>query len=90
MANPNPKIENLTRAGMGRPRKGLTKVTISLSPELLKRLAEIQAQHKLTRNYLVEQILRSWLGMQSDNDLESLINLSSLETVVKGEFNDGN
>ncbi len=70
MPNPNPKIENLTRAGLGRPRKELKAVLVPLSPELLERLAEIQAQQDWPRNYLIEQVLRAFLEMPSDYDAD--------------------
>jgi hypothetical protein len=70
MSNPNitPRPENLSRAGLGQPLKGLQRIQVTLSPELIQRLEEIQRQQDWKRNYLIEQALRVLLGMPSDYD----------------------
>lgn len=75
MPNPNitPRPENLTRAGMGQPRKNLVRVELTLTPELLAQLNKTKVQQQWNRNYLVEQALRAIAGLPSDYSLDDLI-----------------
>lgn len=74
MPNPNitPRPENLTRAGMGQPRKGLVRVELTLTPELLTQIDKTTAQQNWKRNYLIEQTLRAISGLPSDYNLDDL------------------
>lgn len=79
MPNPKPKLENLTRMGKGRPAKGLARVQITLTPQLLDRIESIASLKGWKRNYLVEQLLRISLGLPSEfsqEDLRQIQNLS--------------
>lgn len=82
MPNPNitPRPENLTRAGMGQPRKGHVKVLYSLPPELLAKIDEVATQQGWKRNYTITQLLSARLGLQSDYDN------SGLDLILKGHI----
>jgi hypothetical protein len=84
MSNPNPPLENLTRAGMGQPLKGLQRTVINLSPDLLEHLDKTMQQQDWKRNYLVEQCLRTMFGLSSD------YTLFELQQIIAGteEFQD--
>ena len=60
--NPNitPRPENLTRAGMGQPRKGRKRVNITLPPSVLKMIdTAVSIQGKgCDRSYFIEQMAR--------------------------------
>jgi hypothetical protein len=83
MANPNPKIENLTRAGKGRPKKGLKTVRVALSPELLDRLTAASIPLGCPRNYLIEQICRGFLDLPADYKAWELAEKINSELEVK-------
>jgi hypothetical protein len=74
MPNPNivPRPENLTRAGMGQPPKGLQRVQVTLSPQLIEKLDAVTSKQGWKRNYLIEQTLRAIAGLSSDYSLFEL------------------
>jgi hypothetical protein len=57
MSNPDiqPRPENLTRAGMGQPPKGLERLEVTLTPELKALLEQVAKKQRWKRNYLIEQ-----------------------------------
>lgn len=68
MANHNPRIENLTRAGAGQPRKGRKRLQITLPPDLVDRIDGIAAQQFWDRSYAIEQLCRAILNLDPDYD----------------------
>lgn len=68
MPNPNPKLENLTRAGMGQPKKGRKRIQVTLPPELIERLDEVATLQDWDRSYTIEQLCRAMLDFKPDYD----------------------
>lgn len=63
-----PRPENLTRAGMGQPKKGRSRVQITLPPELIAHLDKIAAQQKWNRSETVEYCCRAILDFNPHFD----------------------
>jgi hypothetical protein len=63
MPNPNSKSipENLTRAGMGRPRKGYERIQVTLPPWLVAKMKAIAAKRGIKRNDLFIEIFHKYL-----------------------------
>jgi hypothetical protein len=66
MPNPNPRIENLTRAGMGRPPLGKERKQVTLPPYLVAAVNLLCEQQDWTFSYTLEQILCHSLGLPHD------------------------
>jgi hypothetical protein len=86
MPNPNitPRPENLTRAGMGQPKKGRKRVNITLPPSVLELIdAAVYSQGKgCDRSYFIEQMARALLEPGERGDKYSL---SDFELIRQGK-----
>jgi hypothetical protein len=79
VANRNPKIQNLNRAGKGQPPKGLQYTNLGLTPELRQLLDELCRQQSWKLNYLIEQSLRVFYDLPADYDADDL------DSIKKGQ-----
>jgi predicted HicB family RNase H-like nuclease len=61
MANPNPKTENLTNMGKGRPKKNLTRFQTNLDPELIKQIKNAAESRRLKINAFVSHVFEEYL-----------------------------
>jgi hypothetical protein len=81
MASPS-KFENLTRAGLGQPRKNLRLIKVALSPELIARLALASNLVDCPRNYLIEQICRVFFDLSIDRKAQKSIDKINLQLEI--------
>jgi hypothetical protein len=72
MSNPNPNLSNLTRAGMGQPRKGHKAISLYFTPELIDKINAVASQQGWKKNYVAEQYLRGSLGLPTDYTVDEL------------------
>lgn len=86
MPNPNikPRPENLTRAGMGQPRKGRSRAQITLPPEVLKRLDEIAEQQEWDRSYTIELFICAIAGITEIKGKPVAYDLQDLLLIAAG------
>jgi len=85
MANHNPKAENLTNAGRGRPLLGLRRTELNLPTETRDRLDTIAKQLGCHRNQAADLLLRLSMGLPIDNasklQLDTVINSIVSESI---------
>jgi hypothetical protein len=66
MPNPNPKIENLTNAGKGRPKLNRVRVEITLPPSTLEKIDRYVAVTGGTRSGAIEMAIEMAIGEPLD------------------------
>lgn len=68
MANPNitPRPENLTRAGMGQPKKGYKPKLVTLPPELIDRIQAIADSRKVKFNAVLIAAMTDYCDLDLD------------------------
>jgi hypothetical protein len=71
MPNPNikPIPENLTRAGMGRPRKDYERIQVTLPPLLVAKMNAVAAERGVKRNDLFIEIFQKYLDKEHQEKL---------------------
>jgi hypothetical protein len=77
------KFRNLTRAGLGQPRKNLRLIKVALSPDLINRLALASNSANRPRNYIIEQICRAFFDLPIDQKAKKLLDKNNLSLQEK-------